>query len=152
VLDALPPAERVGLRVAIPASRGSLRPFMWKLLERLGVDREGSFPYSIRDFSNNPVDAAAARLRVRRLIVADWKPLPTDGRADTNHLPARAALRVLRSRLAAPGIHVAWARAADRTALVYLQRASSTIRRIRNEGARGVDSECGTLCVVSAAL
>lgn len=133
-LDALSHQERAQLRVAIPADRGKLRPFMWPLLEQLGLDKQRSFPYSVRDISHNPVDAAAARLRVRRLIVADWERHPLDTRTDIAHLPAREALRTMRERLASPGIHVAWAHASERTTLVYLQRASAKIRRIRNEG------------------
>ena len=133
-LDALPDHDRGQLRVAIPADRSQLRPFMWLLLERLGIDKAMSFPYPVRDITHNPHDAAAARLRVRRLVVADWEPHATDVRADTAHLPARAALRAIRERLAFPGIHIAWASASGRRTLVYLQRCSSTIRRIRNEG------------------
>ena len=133
-LDALTNDERRDLRVLLPASGGRLRGFMWPFLERLGIDKEHSYPYSIRDSSLNLEDAAAARAHVRRLIVIDWSPHESDQRADTGHLPPRTALRTLRERFAAPGVHVAWARPHARTSLVYLQRCAAKIRRIQNEG------------------
>ena len=79
---------------------------MWALLERLGIGRSGSFPYPIRPLtdSNSLKRAAAARVRAKRLLVVDWiAPPPSPGleaasvpAADLAHLPARAALRLLR--------------------------------------------------------
>ncbi|KAL3913733.1 MAG: hypothetical protein SGPRY_007876, partial [Prymnesium sp.] len=80
---------------------------MWPFLSHLGIDKSTSFPYSIRDSRLNQQDAAAARVFAHRLLVVDWAPHHSDRRLDTAHLPPRSALRMLRERMAAPGIHMA---------------------------------------------
>ena len=35
------------LRIALPADGARLRPWMWALLERVGISRENSFPYPV---------------------------------------------------------------------------------------------------------
>ena len=81
---------------------------MWPLLERVGVSRDNSYPYPIRPQLADAEDAAAARMQAARLLVIDWEAHPRDTRNDTHHLPARAALRTLRHRLAAPGVCGSW--------------------------------------------
>ena len=105
---------------------------MWPLLHRLGVETATSSPSPVRPRSAGAADAAAARLRARRLLVIDWEAsVGADTRNDTHHLPPRHALRTLRARLAAPGAHLAWA--APRRRLVYLHRAAASLRVVRNE-------------------
>ena len=126
------PSQAARLRVVLPTDRRQLRPFMWPLLHRLGVETTNSYPYPVRPRSAGAADAAAARLRARRLLVIDWEAsVGADTRNDTHHLPPRHALRTLRARLAAPGAHLAWA--APRRRLVYLHRAAASLRVVRNE-------------------
>ena len=125
------PSQAARLRVILPTDRRQLRPFMWPLLHRLGVETTNSYPYPVRPRSAGAADVAAARLRARRLLVVDWEASASDTRNDTHHLPPRHALRTLRARLAAPGAHLAWA--APRRRLVYLHRAAASLRVVRNE-------------------
>ena len=158
------------LRVLLASDRSKLKPWMWTLLERFGVDRTNSWPYPIRAYAHtgNLRLAAAARVHVSRLLVVDWQLpssvcLPRDAscRADGGttpravsassaaagvaaassaaalrpsayaHLPARAALRRLRERLAHPGAHLGWA--SPRRLVVYMQRAAAKVRQVANE-------------------
>ena len=114
-------AQAARLRVILPTDRRQLRPFMWPLLQRLGVETTNSYPYPVRPRSAGAADAAAARLRARRLLVIDWEAgVASDTRNDTHHLPPRHALRTLRARLAAPGAHLAWAAPRRRSSPVCL--------------------------------
>ena len=170
--------RRRKLVVAIPANGGKLKPWMWALLNRLGIDKTNSFPYSIRPYSGTgrgaqsggDAIAMAARIHARKLLLVDWagegsaessaaddtatpaangqgeacagteRPALLDASAhrpppaaDYAHLPARAALRLLRDRMAFPGAHLAFS--SQRRAIVYLQRAAASSRRIQNEPA-----------------
>ena len=152
-LDTLSVAERAAVRVALPSSGGVLRPFMWPLLELLGIRKTNSYPYPIRPFSATLTAVSAARLRVRRLLVVDWwSPtgsavaprgmLTADSAAadganhavEMAHLPARYALRMLRSTLrAALGVAASITFHAPSRVLVYLQRGGAAARRLGNE-------------------
>ena len=127
-----PDTARTRLRIALPADSSKLKPWMWTLLERLGVGKELSFPYAVRPIrdSTSLKRAAAARVRAARLLVVDWLPDDHDNgacytsttpsaAADLAHLPSRAALRLLRERMAFPGAHLAWS--SPRHTIVYLQ-------------------------------
>jgi hypothetical protein len=133
-LEALP-LDRT-LRVALPSDRSKLKPWMWAILERLGIGKHNSFPYDIWPYHGGALRRAkAVRLHAHRLLLIDWQdgPLETAARrSDLAHLPSRAALRMLRERLAFPGAHLAWSSLA-RTRVVYLQRAAAATRRIANE-------------------
>ena len=89
-LGGLPPAEgqpdallegwasegrRPRLRVLLAADGASLKPWMWTLLERLGIDRAQSYPYPVRAYGHAAElhKAAAARVRAARLLVVDWQ-------------------------------------------------------------------------------
>jgi len=159
--DALSPEQRDRTKVVLPTDRGALRPWMWPLLEMVGVSRANSYPYPVRPTLAGAADAAAARMRVRRLVVVDWEEAPhhptLDGRNDTHHLPSRHALRLLRARLAPPGAEMAWASAVAgaaagaawapprRRLLVYLHRAAARLRVVSNEAEliEAVSSELG---------
>ena len=164
-LDALPPNQK--LRVLVPADRGKLKPWMWSLLERVGVSKVNSFPYSIRPYAAAATGSgarhASARVHAARLLVVDWDAPPKSQAAggsteplspsaslladpgkdngaalpphdvDYAHLPPRAALRLLRARLAFPGAHIAFA--APRRTVTYLQRAAAKSRKLANEAA-----------------
>ena len=169
--------RRRRLVIGLPADGGRLKPWMWSLLQRLGVGRHNSFPYSIRPYDGSGKGdgdgmkrAAAARVYAKRLLVVDWDVPPgpaaeactaseiwgdaaeactvSDGHATTlltaaphrpppavdyAHLPSRAALRLLRSRLAFPGAQLAYS--SRRHTVVYLQRVAASTRRIADEAA-----------------
>ena len=138
-LDAVPGDRR--LRIALPADRSKLKPWMWALLERVGVGKHNSFPYDVRRYDGGGLRRAkAVRLHASTLLLVDWQDGDTHHasevlkRNDLAHLPARAALRLLRERLAFPGAHLAWASPAQ-VRVVYLQRAAAATRRIANEPA-----------------
>ena len=48
------------LRVALPADRSKLKPWMWALLERLGITKTNSFPYDIRPYEAKAMHRAKA--------------------------------------------------------------------------------------------
>jgi hypothetical protein len=114
--------------IIVPANGGTLKLFMNRTLEMLGVTAEQLVLYEL---PSDPIAAAQCRLSVPHLIHVDWVPVSGgDVAGAVTHLPAVEALERARHALRP---HDAPAR--PEPFVIWIQRTAAASRRIANESA-----------------